>query len=971
MKKRRFITLVCFVIACFSLAFGLSACDSEEPSAPAHTHSYTQSIVAPTCTEKGYTEYTCSCGDTYLDTYVNALGHSFTEYVSNEDATCEENGTETAVCSRENCNVEDTREDENSALGHSYGAWVSNGDGTHTKTCANDSTHTVTENCTGGNATCEDKPVCEGCEEEYGSALGHSFTNYVSNEDGTCEENGTETAVCDKGCGEEDTREIANSALGHSFTNYVSNEDATCEENGTETAVCDNGCGEEHTREDEDTAFGHDWNDGEITTAPTCLKKGVKTFTCGNCGDTYTEEVKALGHGYESVVTAPTCYEKGYTTHTCGNCSDSYTDTEVDALGHSFTNYESNGDATCEENGTETAVCDNGCGKEDTREDEDSAFGHSFTNYSSNNDGTKTATCDNGCGATDVVIDEYYYTEGLVFVLNNTKDAYRVSDYTGTETKVFIPSIYQELPVTSIGNFAFTQRSDIIEIIIPDSITSIGECAFYWCEKLAELEIPSSVTSIGECAFEHCHALTKIAIPNGVTTIESSTFSYCKNLTEIVIPDSVTSVGSAAFSYCSSLMEIVIGAGVTSIGNHAFSYCSSLMEIVIGDSVTSIGSSAFADCKRLIIYCEMESQPSGWGSDWNSSIPVVWNCHHNEVASDGYIYAIIDEIRYALKDGVAIVAIQPKSITTAIIPERVMNDGNSYNVTSIGSGAFYSCYNLTEIVLPNSVTSIGSSAFWNCDNLAKIVIPNYVTNIGDFAFYACNNLTEVVIPNNVTNIGGSAFWYCDGLKKVVIGNSVTSIGDSAFAHCKNLTKIIIPDNVTTIGSSAFEGCNSLTEITLPFVGASKEGTSNTHFGYIFGARSYSYNQSCVPISLKKVVITSATNIGANAFLDCNSITQIVLSNSVTSIYYNAFRKCSSLTEIIIPTSVASISDSAFYDCSSLTEIVIPASVTKVGYDAFYNCSSLTIYCEAESQPRGWNSKWNSSRCPVVWGYTGE
>jgi len=78
---------------------------------------------------------------------------------------------------------------------------------------------------------------------------------------------------------------------------------------------------------------------------------------------------------------------------------------------HSFTNYVSNGDATCTADGTKTAECDKGCGETDTVADTGSATGHSYTNYVAQNDatctadGTKVAVCDNGCGATDTVTD--------------------------------------------------------------------------------------------------------------------------------------------------------------------------------------------------------------------------------------------------------------------------------------------------------------------------------------------------------------------------------------------------------------------------------------------------------------------------------------------------------------------------------------------------------------------------------------
>jgi hypothetical protein len=73
--------------------------------------------------------------------------------------------------------------------------------------------------------------------------------------------------------------------------------------------------------------------------------------------------------------------------------------------------------------------------------------------------------------------------------------------------------------------------------------------------------------------------------------------------------------------------------------------------------------------------------------------------------------------------------------------------------------------------------------------------------------------------------------------------------------------------------------------------------------------------------------------------------------------------------VTIPDSVTSIGSYAFSGCTSLTSIIIPDSVTSIGNYAFSNCTSLTIYCEAASKPSGWNSDWNYSNRPVVWGHT--
>ena len=171
---------------------------------------------------------------------------------------------------------------------------------------------------------------------------------------------------------------------------------------------------------------------------------------------------------------------------------------------------------------------------------------------------------------------------------------------------------------------------------------------------------------------------------------------------------------------------------------------------------------------------------------------------------------------------------------------------------------------------------------------------------------ALPTVTNVVVPEGVTEIFRFAFSDCEKLKSVKLPNSLNIIGEGAFDSCKSLTSIEIPDSVTEIGSSAFVYCSSLKTVRLPK-------------------------------NLKEIEATT-------------------------------FQSCKSLTTLVIPNSVTTIGCNAFYGCSNLTSVVIPSSVTTIGSFAFYGCNNLTIYCEASEQPKGWNSKWNSSNCPVVWNY---
>ena len=97
MKKFVVLVLSLLIGVC---ALGLTACG--------HEHSYTDSVTEPTCTDKGYTTHTCECGDVVIDTYIDELGHAFTNYVSDDNATYDEDGTKTAVCDRIGCSETNT-----------------------------------------------------------------------------------------------------------------------------------------------------------------------------------------------------------------------------------------------------------------------------------------------------------------------------------------------------------------------------------------------------------------------------------------------------------------------------------------------------------------------------------------------------------------------------------------------------------------------------------------------------------------------------------------------------------------------------------------------------------------------------------------------------------------------------------------------------------------------------------------------
>ena len=124
-----------------------------------------------------------------------------------------------------------------------------------------------------------------------------------------------------------------------------------------------------------------------------------------------------------------------------------------------------------------------------------------------------------------------------------------ITGYTGAGGAVAIPTTITGLPVTAIGNNAFSYCTNLTSVTIPNSVTSIGDYAFYGCTSLISVTIGNSVTSIGDEAFANCNSLTSVTIPNSVTSIGSAAFAFCPSLTAVYFRGNRPSVGSDLFVY--------------------------------------------------------------------------------------------------------------------------------------------------------------------------------------------------------------------------------------------------------------------------------------------------------------------------------------------------------------------------------------------------------------------------------------
>jgi len=239
-----------------------------------HIAQFADTVVAPTCTEQGYTHHVCTVKDCPYDpvddTFVSATDHTWVKTQTNPP-TCTEQGTAFYKCSA--CGA--TRTEKIAALGHD----LSRCDLVPDATC------TQPGRAVGTCARCGVKI------DEVIPAKGHDYSyKSASSTEPTCTESGRYKGTCPV-CGKDYNDTIP--ALGHDWGEWIT----TIEPTYTTVGYRYHLCARCNTREGEDIPklHTHTWDAGVVTQKPTATEPGVKTFTCTICGETKTEPIPATG----------------------------------------------------------------------------------------------------------------------------------------------------------------------------------------------------------------------------------------------------------------------------------------------------------------------------------------------------------------------------------------------------------------------------------------------------------------------------------------------------------------------------------------------------------------------------------------------------------------------------------------------------------------------------------------------------
>ena len=932
MKKKIIVVLFAAVFCC-SLAAGLTACKKIS-----HEHTYETEVVAPTCTEQGYTLHTCTgCGDSYKDTYVSALGHSYGEpsWAWSEDYT---NATATFTCTNDSEHV------------NTLTATVTD-EVTTPATCTTDGEKDYTATVTFNNQTYTDvKTVTV-------EKTGHSISDNSCVNCGQPASEGLDMVLISEG-------EYTVSGIGTCTdteilipTTYnglpvVSVEASAFLNNTAITSV---------VLPDGITSIGEKAFNGceSLTSVLFGKNSQLSSIGPGAFNYCYSLESITIPESVTNIGSEAFIYCYGLRSVTFGENS------QLTSIGEGAFNWcESLESITIPASVTsigEWAFVEcyrlvevwNLSKLNITAGSEDNGY----VGYYAKRVETEPS-------------ESYVYTDENGYVIYYDGKVKALINYTGNETKLTIPDDITELncfalsdcynitsvtfgensQLTSIGDGAFNWCESLESITIPDGVKSIGNHAFAGCSALESITIPDSVLSIGDSAFEGCTALESITIPDSVLSIGYSAFEECSALKSITIPGSVLSIGQRTFAGCSGLESAIIADGVTSIGDDTFLNCTNLVNVSLPDSLTSIGSDTFYGCTNLQTYDD--GTASYLGNSENHYLVLV-SVISKEITS----FTIDDKTKFIWSSAFSECRVLESIENTQnilCIGSRAFEHCNNlktftipYGITTIEDNTFFCCTNMQTITIPETVTSIGQSAFEGCNNLKSISIPNGVTSIGNKAFYECKKLENIIIPDGVTFIRYYTFYGCESLEWVSLPESVYYIDQFAFKNCSSLKSIIIPSAVTKIAIAAFLHCDALTTI---YYGGTEDKWSTISIegnnGCLDGIRKYYFSQ------------TEPEKDGYFWHFDTDGVTPVSWGNEPNYSYgleysLNSDGKGYTVVgmgdcidkDLIIPSTheglpVNAIGENAFNGNTDITYVLIDRAVTSIGQGAFNLCSSL-------------------------------
>ena len=470
----------------------------------------------------------------------------------------------------------------------------------------------------------------------------------------------------------------------------------------------------------------------------------------------------------------------------------------------------------------------------------------------------------------DVVIPATVTYNGLQYIVSTVGMGGSIitNDARITIKSIFIPKTIQVVNMRALSdcphlcsivvdeeNPYLDSRNDCNAIVTSKDWGSPANTLIAGCQTTT---IPNSVTEIGNYAFYRCDSLKHMTVPNGVTTISDGAFSECSSLSSIKLPESLTQLTQQwIFSECTSLKEVFFFAKTPPYIAYG---------MFRGITPTIYVPKESLDAYKNALY---------WQDFDIQAIPDSMYFDDNHFVKDSIHYHILNdtiapfevEVTYTWGAASNFTQKNYNELTEAHIPATIEYKGKVFNVTRIGSRAFWWATNLRRVTMGDNIKVIDRFAIMNCSQLQEVQIGEQVDSILLDAF-SYGKLETISIPKNVkyiaplivrnnpitaidvhpenanyTSVDGVLFNKQENLlhsfpaakaTEYVIPETVDTVGDCAFANVAitsvtfpenlvyiaqeafintKLSKLNFPASITAIGMNAFDLCEGITTVT--------------------------------------------------------------------------------------------------------------------------------------------------------------
>jgi len=548
-------------------------------------------------------------------------------------------------------------------------------------------------------------------------------------------------------------------------------------------------------------------------------------------------------------------------------------------------------------------------------------------------------------------------------------DHAELTQYEGDDWTVEIPAEIEGVPVTAIGEGAFSGARYLDELEIPEGIEDIGANAFKG-SGLYTVTLPSTLKHVAPAAFFNMEQLTAFSLrgKNGVVSVIDGvlfsadgktliTYPQAKG-TSYVVPQGTEVIGYGSFAQ-SGIKQVTFPEGLKTIDRAAFYDCPSLTSMDLPQSLEGIGTLAF-------------------GLGYSSEMADIASVHLGPNVSyvgdrvfDGLNLQAIEvdpaNTYYQSKGGCLL-----NAAGDAIL-EAPAGMGNIVEVpegvVSLGTYTFYNYANETEFILPASLASCeeqslpysleqnedgsytnvhtcvihapeGSYAerfaadrnitYDNITDRSKLVYNTHEAMQGDYVLGFRVYGDHAVLVSIVDSLGGGSSQHDLVIPAEVAGKPVTEISPPEYISFDDITGLP----------------NSVVELTLPHTLKTVSGSGLKN---LKGLKRLQFEGECPDLQVVDNVLFSADGRTLYAYPASREGASYEVPDGVKTIAPYAFHELQELKEVTLPKSVQIIGESAFKNCVLLTTVHFDSGLLSIGESAFQSCNKLVL---SEPLPKG-------------------